>query len=91
MVTVDYSSLQMRLATIDSKDPHLTEVFNRENADVHSLTGWLVFAKEKTFDVMTVEVEQDGKTYTFLGGQQVMTQRGYVLARDLQEDDELKL
>ena len=89
MVTVDYSSLQMRLATLDSGDKHLTEVFNRENADVHSLTGWLVFAKEKTFDVMTVEVEQDGKTYKFLGGQQVMTQRGYVLARDLQEDDEL--
>lgn len=91
MVTVDYSSLQMRLATIDSKDKHLTEVFNRDNADVHSLTGWLVFAKEKTFDVMTVEVEQDGKTYKFLGGQQVMTQRGYVLARDLQEDDEIKV
>lgn len=89
MVTVDYSALQMRLATIDSQDKALTQVFQSPEADAHSMTAFVTFFKGKEIDVTEVEVEQDGVTYHFLGGEQVWTQRGYVFACDLQEDDTL--
>ena len=37
----------------------------------------------------TGDCEQDGKTYEFLGGELVETNRGEIFARDLKEDDEL--
>lgn len=89
MVTVDYSALQMRLATIDSQDIALTKVFQSPDADAHSMTAFVTFFKDKLIDVEEVEVEQDGVVYHFLGGEQVLTQRGYVFAGELTEEDTL--
>lgn len=90
MVTVDYSSLQMRLAAIDCQDPNLTKALSSPDADVHSMTAYLTFSQDKEYDVETVIVEDENGTHTFLGGQKVITKnRGEVFARDLQEDDEL--
>ena len=42
----------------------------------------------KEIDIDTITVTQDGKTYTFLGGQTVDTvERGEVFACDLTEND----
>lgn len=88
-VTVDYSALQLRLATVDGDDEVLRRVFSSKKADVHSATAFNAFFKDKPIDVIEVEVEQDGKVYHFLGGEMLMTQRGEVLARDLLESDTL--
>ena len=89
LVTCDMSALQLRLATINSGDAALTSEFQKPNADIHSLTGSLVFTKDRELDVEIINVEQDGKTYEFLGGELVETKRGEIFARDLKEDDEL--
>lgn len=89
LATLDYSSLQMRLATIDSNDSFLTQEFSKDSSDIHSLTANIVFALGRELDVETIIVEQDGKTYEFLSGELVETKRGEVFARDLKEDDEL--
>lgn len=90
LMTVDYSGLQLRLSAIDSMDPVLCETFKAGNADVHAKTAYGIFIKGKQYPVETVEVEQNGRKYTFLGGQQVMTKnRGEILATELTEDDEL--
>ena len=89
LVTCDMSALQLRLATINSFDEALTAEFQKSNADIHSLTGSLVFTKDRELDIETITVEQDGKTYEFLGGELVETKRGEIFARDLKEDDEL--
>lgn len=92
LVTLDYSSLQMRLAAIDQYPPdkNLYDAFWTPNIDMHSHTAYLSFCSEKGFNVEKVSVEQDGKTYEFLGGELVLTQnRGEVFARDLEETDTL--
>lgn len=90
MVTVDFSALQLRLATIDSGDENLTKVFTSKNADAHSMTAYLIFAAEKELDVEIIEVEdENGVKHTFLGGEKIETKRGEILAKDLREDDEL--
>lgn len=89
LATLDYSSLQMRLATIDSNDSFLTQEFSKDSSDIHSLTANIVFALGRELDVETITVEQDGKIYEFLGGELVETKRGEIFARDLKEDDEL--
>lgn len=110
LVTIDYSSLQMRLAAIDTDavgqgtrsrssdgkyypiDENLYKAFWTPNIDMHSKTAYLSFCSAKKFDVETIEVEQDGKTYKFLGGEMVITKnRGEILARNLKEDDELEV
>lgn len=87
IATIDYSSLQLRIADLDCGDKNLTEAFYVPGADLHSKTAYLSFFADKEIDVEIVEVEQDGKTYKFLGGEQVMTQRGEVFARELLETD----
>lgn len=106
-VTIDYSSLQMRLAAIDTDpvttkessdgksypiDENLYKAFWTPHIDMHSKTAFLSFCSEKEFDVETIKVEQDGQTFTFLGGEVVITKnRGEILARELKETDELKI
>ena len=90
MVTIDYSSLQMRLATVDSGDETLTRIFSSKDSDVHSQTGYNVFASNKEIDIEIITVEdENGNVHEFLGGEQVETKRGEVFARDLREDDEI--
>ena len=99
LVTIDYSSLQMRLAAIDTDpdkdspiDENLYKAFWTPHIDMHSKTAFLSFCSEKEFDVETIEVEQDGQTYKFLGGEVVITKnRGEILARELTEEDELEV
>lgn len=94
LVTIDYSSLQMRLATIDQYPPdkNLFEAFWTPHIDMHSRTAFLSFCQEKEFDVEIITVEQDGKTYTFLGGETVLTkERGEIFAKDLTEEDTLDI
>lgn len=88
MVTVDYAALQGRIAAMDyDVEDSLKAVF-RQNGDFHSRTAHVCFCSNgKTFDVMDVEVEQDGQIYHFLGEERVQTQRGEIFAKDLQEDD----
>jgi len=91
MMTVDFSALQMRLAAIDSDDPVLCNVFKSGGqADIHSKTAYGVFIRNKYWKTETISVEQDGKTYTFLGGQMIMTKnRGEIFACELTEEDTL--
>jgi DNA polymerase I-like protein with 3'-5' exonuclease and polymerase domains len=90
LLTLDYSSLQMRLATIDSEDPELFPLYLKErDADIHSKTGYGIFVQNRAFDLNVVEVEQAGRTYKFLEDQLVKTNRGEIKAKELQEDDEL--
>ncbi len=120
LVTVDYSSLQMRLAAIDTLkvekeelvkenrnglevmvkknvpdcpiDKNLRGAFYTPKIDMHSKTAYLSFCSNKKFDVETITVEQDGKTYTFLGGESIVTKDGReILARELTEEDEIKV
>ena len=92
LCTVDYSSLQIRLATIDIRDredPLFNILLEGASVDLHSQTGWNTFYKDKAIDVDIITVEQDGKTYEFLGGQTVMTDHGEKFAIDLTEEDTL--
>lgn len=89
IATLDYSSLQMRLACIDCGDENLSSAFYVPGVDVHSKTAYLSFFADKEIDVENIDVEQNGKHYHFLGGQLVLTKRGEVLAKDLTEDDEI--
>lgn len=90
MVTIDFSALQLRLASIDCGDEILEKVFTSKNADVHSQTGYNVFAMNKEIDVEIITVEDEkGKIHEFLGGELVETKRGEVFAKDLREDDEI--
>ena len=89
LVTVDYSALQMRLAAIDCLDKNLTEVFMRPDADAHSMTAVNSFCIDKEFEIEEIDVEQNGKMYHFLGPERVKTKRGYIKARDLNEEDEI--
>lgn len=86
---VDFANLQLRISCAMSQDPNLTAAFTTPGNDPHSSTGYLVFANGRELDIETIEVEQDGKIYKFLGGEHVETKRGEIFARDLKEDDEL--
>lgn len=90
LATLDYSGLQLRLATIDGEDPELMPLYARDrNADIHSKTAYGIFAKNVSFQLDCVEVEQDGRTYNFLAKQLVKTGRGDVAAENLVESDVL--
>lgn len=101
MVTVDYSALQMRLCGIDVRHIDKTDngtkgfvetLLEGRNVDMHSQTAYNVFYRGRQIDIETIEIEQDGKHYTFLGGEQVKTKnRGEVFACELKEEDILDL
>jgi DNA polymerase I-like protein with 3'-5' exonuclease and polymerase domains len=97
--TIDYGSLQIRLAAIDTvlndmgKDVALYEVYTNPElgGDMHSNTGWAVFAKGREFELDIVEVFDDktNKTYKFFADEFIKTKRGKIPAKELQETDEL--
>jgi len=92
LATLDYSSLQIRLAAIDSEDRRLAGAYREDpNADMHSITGYSVFAQGKTFEIEEVVVEVDGVEKVFLAHENVKIKREdefkTVEARDLRETD----
>ena len=97
--TLDYASLQIRLAAADTvlneggRDENLYNVYldPKMGGDMHSRTGYGVFAEGREFELDMVEVTDDktGVTKTYFGGEFVKTKRGPVQARNLQADDEL--
>lgn len=92
LCTIDYSSLQLRLAAIDQREnDFLREVLRRPDADIHCATAYTTLAKGRKFDVINVHIEQDGKSVDFLGGEEVFTKnRGSVFADELTEEDTLE-
>ena len=94
LCTVDYSSLQMRLAAIDirSNDDPLVQILHEgSGVDLHSNTAYNTFYVGKDVDIDIITVEQDGKTYEFLGGETVNTLDGEKFACELTENDTLIL
>ena len=93
MVTCDYSSLQLRIATQDirdTEDPLYKILQKGRSVDLHSTTAYNTFYKGKEIDVDIITVTQDGKTYQFLGGEAVDTvERGEIFACELTENDTL--
>ena len=78
LCTVDYSSLQMRLAAIDirdTEDPLVKILQEGSGVDLHSNTAYNTFYKDKEVDIDIITIEQDGKTYEFLGGQAITVKR----------------
>lgn len=92
LCTIDYSSLQLRLAAIDQReDDFLREVLRRPNADIHCATAYTTLVQGRKLDVENIHVEQGGKSTNFLGGEIVFTKnRGSVFANELTEDDTLE-
>lgn len=92
LCTIDYSSLQLRLACIDQREEDfLREVLRRPNVDIHCATAFTTLAQGRKFDITNVRVEQEGKSVDFLGGEVVFTKnRGSVFASELTEDDTLE-
>lgn len=95
LATLDYSSLQIRLAAIDSEDRVLTRAYIEDSkADLHSITGFNVFAKNKQFEIEEVVITDNGVERVLLAGEKVRVRdsHGNVverIARDLQEKDSL--
>lgn len=95
--TLDYASLQIRLAAIDTnynekgRDENLYNVYldPKMGGDMHSRTGFSIFAEGKDFDLDMIEVtDSSGNIKTFLGGETVKTKnRGSIQARDLKSED----
>jgi len=99
LATVDYASLQARLATADTnlneggRDETLYSIYTdpKLGADLHSITAESVFARGKVFDVPAfIEVKgEDNITHKLDPFVQVTTSRGKLLAWELEESDEL--
>ncbi len=87
LATLDYSALQLRLATIDCGDKNLTKVFTMPGADAHSMTAWNTFCQDKEYELEIISVEQNGKTREYFAGENVLTQRGEITASELTEED----
>ena len=92
LCTIDYSSLQLRLACIDSREEDfLREVLRRPGADIHCATAYTTLAKGRKFDITNVHVVQDGRERDFLGGEVVLTKnRDSLFAEELTDEDTLK-
>ena len=93
MVTCDYSSMQLRVSCqniCDTEDPLYKILQGGRTVDLHSITAYNTFYKERDIDIEIITVTQDGKTYQFLGGEAVETvERGEVFACELTEEDTL--
>jgi DNA polymerase I-like protein with 3'-5' exonuclease and polymerase domains len=58
LVTLDYSSAQIRLAAIDGKDPVLLKAFKENpNADIHSKTGFSIFCRGIEFPIEEIHID----------------------------------
>ena len=93
MVTIDYSSLQMRLAAMDYvKDDLLKQTFRHPDADVHSATAWATFMKGKPQNITEITLRNSEETLNYLGGEKIMTtNRGEIIASELEETDVIQL
>lgn len=99
LATLDFASLQIRLATMDTNlnesgvDNTLLNIYTDPalGADLHSQTGWSIFAKGQDFEVDEYDITLDsGKVIHKLGGETIQTtNRGSILVRDLTEEDDL--
>jgi DNA polymerase I-like protein with 3'-5' exonuclease and polymerase domains len=66
LMTLDYASLQMRLATIDSEDPVLMKAYQKDpDLDLHTKTGFNIFCKNNLFSINQIRVIEKDKTYIF--------------------------
>ena len=93
LCTLDYASLQMRLAAIDSEDPLLAGSYRRDpNVDMHSKTGYNVFCKNTEFELEKVTLSDKGVTKVFWADEEIKILRDgkteKVKARDVLETDE---
>jgi len=62
LVTLDYSSFQLRLAAVDSNDPVLVPSYNdNPNADIHTKTAYNVFVKGTKFEIEEIELRDGDK------------------------------
>ena len=99
--TVDYASLQIRLAAIDTnlnesgRDENLYNVYidPKMGGDMHSRTGYGVFADGRDFELDIIEVEDEaGNAHTFFGDEMISTtNRGEIYAKDLTPEDSLAI
>jgi len=98
LCTLDYASLQMRLAAIDTnlneggRDHSLYNVYTdpKMGGDMHSRTGYGVFAEGQDFELEIIDIvnEETGETRTAFGGEIIKTEnRGAIFARDLESTD----
>ena len=72
------------------EDPLYKILQGGRTVDLHSITAYNTFYKERDIDIEIITVTQDGKTYQFLGGEAVETvERGEVFACELTENDTL--
>lgn len=92
LCTLDYASLQMRLATIDSEDDVLMKAY-RDNPDVdlHTKTGFNVFCKGLEFELDKVTLSDGTVTKEFWADEEISIMRNGAIvkikARDAQEGD----
>ena len=96
LATLDYSSLQVRLAAIDSQDEYLTRIYREDpDADLHSVTAYEVFCRGREFEVEEITVTDNGVTKTFFAHEKVQIKREgqciTVVAANLQQGDSLVL
>jgi len=94
-VTLDYSSLQIKLAAIDTTDKSLIDYYkNNANADPHTKTGYSIFASGIDFEMEQITVtDEKGNTYVFYEYDKITVLRNgekkEILAKDIQETDQL--
>jgi DNA polymerase I-like protein with 3'-5' exonuclease and polymerase domains len=90
--SLDYASLQVRLAGIDAEDETLRKIYNSKEKDFHSSTAWPIFAKDKKF----LKVKDDsGHEHIFQEKDKVSVKRQNVIhvieANQLQTGDDIIL
>lgn len=100
IATCDFSSLQVRLAAIDTAfqsknglpDPVLYDVYKEgsDKSDLHSMTGWKVFNESCGLHAIKVHDDVDGKDYVFAPTSRVKVElngkQEEVLAKDLKPE-----
>jgi DNA polymerase I-like protein with 3'-5' exonuclease and polymerase domains len=94
LVTLDYASLQMRLATIDSEDEVLMEAYKKNpDLDLHTKTGFNIFCKGLKFDINQVTITDKGKTLVMFPNEEIKVLRNNseitIKVSDLKESDSL--
>jgi DNA polymerase-1 len=84
-MSVDYSGLQMRLATIVSKDPELTDVFINQAGDVHSKTTVSILLGNHATLEEFLKVKKEKRIYAIV--ENYKGERKLVLKGDLEHKD----
>lgn len=94
LVTLDYSSFQLRLAAIDSNDQVLVEAYRQNpDADIHTKTAYNVFMKDVEFEISEVIFvdEEKKKTTSIFYHEEIEVMRGEtkirILAKDAEKND----